>query len=52
MRRAHLLRGERATFLRLSTWLRPDGVILVIEGQPAGSTDNRFLMSANDATDD
>ena len=44
VRRAHLLQNERATFLRLSTWLRPDGVILIIDGKPAGSTDNRSLI--------
>jgi hypothetical protein len=33
---------ERATFLRLSTWLRTDGLI-IITGNPAGTTDNRFL---------
>jgi cyclopropane fatty-acyl-phospholipid synthase-like methyltransferase len=41
VRRAHLLQNERATFLRVSEWLGPDGVILVICGKPAGSTDNR-----------
>jgi hypothetical protein len=31
---------ERSTFLRLSSWLRPGGVI-IITGNPAGGTDNR-----------
>ena len=41
VRHALPLQGERATFLRLSTCLRPDGVI-IITGNPAGSTDNRL----------
>jgi ubiquinone/menaquinone biosynthesis C-methylase UbiE len=40
VRRALPLQGERATFLRLSTCLRPDGVIIITRN-PAGSTDNR-----------
>jgi ubiquinone/menaquinone biosynthesis C-methylase UbiE len=39
VRRALLLQGERATFLRLSTCLHPDGVI-IITGNPVESTDN------------
>ena len=42
VRLALVRQGERATFLRLSTWLRTDGVI-IITGNPAGTTDNRFL---------
>jgi hypothetical protein len=34
VRRAHPLLRERATFLRLCTWLRRDGVILIIDGKP------------------
>jgi SAM-dependent methyltransferase len=44
VRRAHPLLRERATFLRLCTWLRRDGVILIIDGKPAGSTGNRSLI--------
>jgi tRNA A58 N-methylase Trm61 len=44
MRRAYPLQRERATFLRLSTWLRPDGVIIIMAGEPAGSIDNRSLI--------
>jgi ubiquinone/menaquinone biosynthesis C-methylase UbiE len=40
VRRALLLQGERATFSRLSTWLRP-GVVVIINCNPAGGTDNR-----------
>jgi cyclopropane fatty-acyl-phospholipid synthase-like methyltransferase len=40
VRRAFLLQGERATFSRLSTWLRPGGVV-IINCNPAGGTDNR-----------
>jgi 2-polyprenyl-3-methyl-5-hydroxy-6-metoxy-1,4-benzoquinol methylase len=36
VRRALLLQGERATFLRLSTCLHPDGVI-IITGNPAAT---------------
>jgi cyclopropane fatty-acyl-phospholipid synthase-like methyltransferase len=47
VRRALLLQGERATFLRLSTYLRPDGVI-IITGNPAKAnrTQNRSLSLA------
>ena len=34
VRRAYPLQRERATFLRLSTWLRPDGVIMIMAGKP------------------
>ena len=44
VRRAHLPQRERASLLRLSTWLRADGVIIAIDGKPAGSTDNRSLI--------
>ena len=44
LRRAYPLQRERATFLRLSTWLRPDGVIIIMAGEPAGSIDNRSLI--------
>jgi hypothetical protein len=43
VRRALPRQGERATFLRLATCLRPDGVI-IITGNPAGSIDNRSLI--------
>ena len=39
VRPALLLQRERPTFLGLSIWLRPDGVI-IITGEPAGSTAN------------
>jgi hypothetical protein len=42
--RVHMLQRERATLLRVSTWLRPDGVIIITDGKPAGSTDNRSLI--------
>ena len=32
--------GERATFLRLSACVRPDGVIMVASGKPAGNADS------------
>ena len=35
-----LRRGERATFLRLSACIRPDGVIMVASGRPAGNADS------------
>jgi ubiquinone/menaquinone biosynthesis C-methylase UbiE len=41
VRFALVRQGERATFLRLSPWLRTDGVV-IITGNPAGSTDKRF----------
>jgi ubiquinone/menaquinone biosynthesis C-methylase UbiE len=44
IRRAYPLQRERATFLRISTWLRPEGVIIIMAGEPAGSTDNRSLI--------
>jgi 2-polyprenyl-3-methyl-5-hydroxy-6-metoxy-1,4-benzoquinol methylase len=44
MRRAYPLPRERATFLRLSTWLRPEGVIIIMAGEPAGSADKRSLI--------
>jgi hypothetical protein len=40
VRLALVRQDERATFLRLSTWLRTDGLI-IITGNPAGTTDNR-----------
>jgi 2-polyprenyl-3-methyl-5-hydroxy-6-metoxy-1,4-benzoquinol methylase len=43
-RRALPLQREPATFLRLSTWLRPDGVVILMVGKPAGSNDNRSLI--------
>ena len=39
--RVHMFRRERATLLRVSTWLRPDGVIIITDRKPAGSTDNQ-----------
>jgi cyclopropane fatty-acyl-phospholipid synthase-like methyltransferase len=42
--RVHMLRRERATLLRVSTWLRPDGVIIITDGKPARSTDNQSLI--------
>ena len=38
--RALPLERGSATLLRLSNFLRPDGVIMVITGEPAGRTDN------------
>jgi SAM-dependent methyltransferase len=40
VRRALLLQGERATVLRLSACVRPDGVIIIAAGKPAGSADS------------
>jgi len=44
--------GERATFLRLSACVRPNGVIMVVLGKPAGNADSilhrigsRFVMT-------
>jgi hypothetical protein len=42
--RVHMLRRERATLLRVSTWLRPDGVIIITDGKPAGSINNRSVI--------
>ena len=33
--RALPLERQRATFLRLSTWLRPDAVVMIVAGKPA-----------------
>jgi ubiquinone/menaquinone biosynthesis C-methylase UbiE len=35
VRHTLLRQGERATFLRLSACVRPDGVIMVVSGEPA-----------------
>jgi ubiquinone/menaquinone biosynthesis C-methylase UbiE len=35
-----LRQGERATFLRLSACVRPDGVIMVVSGKPVGNADS------------
>jgi 2-polyprenyl-3-methyl-5-hydroxy-6-metoxy-1,4-benzoquinol methylase len=35
------LEHERATFVRLSSWVRPNGVLIIMAGKPAGSTDDR-----------
>jgi ubiquinone/menaquinone biosynthesis C-methylase UbiE len=35
-----LCRVERATFLRLTACIRPDGVIMVVSGKPAGNADS------------
>jgi hypothetical protein len=43
VRLALVRQDERATFLRLSTWLRTDGLI-IITGNPAGTTNNRSLI--------
>ena len=44
VRRAYLLERERATLLRLSTWLRPHGVIIITAGARAARTpDNHSL---------
>ena len=54
VRRAFVLQDERATFLRLSNCLRPDGVV-IITGNPAGSTDDRswkWLAGSSRATRD
>jgi cyclopropane fatty-acyl-phospholipid synthase-like methyltransferase len=32
--------GECATFLRLSACIRPDGIIMVVSGEPAGNADS------------
>jgi trans-aconitate methyltransferase len=40
VRHALVLQDERATFLRLSNWLRPGGVIIVT-GNPAAGADHR-----------
>ena len=42
--RALPLELERATLLRLATWLNLEGVIIIVAGKPAGSTDNRSLI--------
>jgi cyclopropane fatty-acyl-phospholipid synthase-like methyltransferase len=42
--RVNMLRRERATLLRVSTWLRPDGVIIMTDGKWAGSTNNHSLV--------
>ena len=42
--RVHMLQHERATLLRVSAWLHPDGVIIITDGKPAGSIDNRSLI--------
>jgi SAM-dependent methyltransferase len=39
--RAHMLQRERATLLRASEWLRPDGVIIITDGEPDVSIGNR-----------
>ena len=39
-RRTLFRQGERATLLRLSTCLRPDGVIIVASGKPVGNADS------------
>jgi SAM-dependent methyltransferase len=36
-RRTFFRKGERATFLRLSGCVRPDGVIIVVSGKPTGN---------------
>jgi cyclopropane fatty-acyl-phospholipid synthase-like methyltransferase len=35
---------QRTTYSRLSAWLRPDGVIIIMAGKAAGNTDNRSLV--------
>lgn len=35
---------EGGTLSRLSSWLQPDGVIIIMTGKPAGSTNNRSLL--------
>jgi hypothetical protein len=45
VRRALLLQGERATFLRLSTCLHPDGVV-IITGNPAATAPAGRLLAA------
>jgi ubiquinone/menaquinone biosynthesis C-methylase UbiE len=42
--RVHMLQRERATLLRVFTWLRPDGVIIITDGRWAGSTNNHSLV--------
>ena len=42
--RVHMFRHERATLLRVSTWLHPDGVIIITDGKPAESIDNRSFI--------
>jgi ubiquinone/menaquinone biosynthesis C-methylase UbiE len=53
--RALPLERERATFLRLSSWVHPDGVIIIMAGKPAGSTNDRlskWLARSSRATRD
>ena len=40
VRSTRLAMGERATFLRLSACVRPDGVIMVLSGRPAGDVES------------
>jgi ubiquinone/menaquinone biosynthesis C-methylase UbiE len=40
VRPALLLQHERATLLRLSAFVRPDGVIIIVAGKPAESADS------------
>jgi 2-polyprenyl-3-methyl-5-hydroxy-6-metoxy-1,4-benzoquinol methylase len=42
--RVDMLQHERATLLRVSTWLHPNGVIVITDGKPAGNTNNRSLI--------
>jgi cyclopropane fatty-acyl-phospholipid synthase-like methyltransferase len=42
--RAPALEPERTTYSRLSAWLRPDGIIIIMAGKAAGSIDNRSLI--------
>jgi 2-polyprenyl-3-methyl-5-hydroxy-6-metoxy-1,4-benzoquinol methylase len=40
VRHALLRQGEHAILLRLSNWVHPDGVIIIMAGEPAGTADN------------
>jgi ubiquinone/menaquinone biosynthesis C-methylase UbiE len=42
--RTFSIEREGATLSRLSSWLRPDGIIIIMTGKPAGSTNNRSLL--------
>ena len=55
VRLALVRQDERATFLRLSSWVHPDGVIIIMAGKPAGSTNDRlskWLARSSRATRD
>lgn len=47
VRSTRLRMGERATFLRLSACVHPDGVIIVVSGKPTGDVDSNFHQIAS-----